>query len=65
MVPNDELRFNSIDKAKEFYHKYASKAGFDVRITKSHKTVIELNCNKQGHWDFTSPGRRESKRKCQ
>jgi len=56
MVPNDELRFNSSDEAKEFYYKYASKAGFDVRITKSHKTVIELNCNKQGHWDFYKPG---------
>ena len=49
MVPNDELCFNSSDEAKEFYYKYASKAGFTVSITKSHKTVIELNCNKQGH----------------
>ena len=56
MVPNDELCFNSSDEAKEFYYKYASKAGFDVRITKSHKTVIELNCNKQEHWDFYKPG---------
>ena len=33
----------------------ACKAGFDVRTTKSRTTVLELSCNKQGHWDFYKP----------
>ncbi|XP_022681792.1 protein FAR1-RELATED SEQUENCE 5 [Setaria italica] len=57
IVPTKELRFDSRDEAKEFYKFYAGKAGFDVRITKtSRKTVLELSCNKQGHWDYYKPG---------
>jgi len=56
IVPNEELRFESRDEAEEFYKFYASKAGFDVRITKTRKTVLEMSCNKQGHWDYYKPG---------
>ncbi|XP_072151368.1 protein FAR1-RELATED SEQUENCE 5-like [Setaria viridis] len=57
IVPTEELHFDSRDEAKEFYKFYAGKAGFDVRITKtSRKTVLELSCNRQGHWDYYKPG---------
>ncbi|CAD6342712.1 unnamed protein product [Miscanthus lutarioriparius] len=55
IVPNEELRFESRDEAEEFYKFYASKAGFDVRITKTMKMVLEMSCNKQGHWDYYKP----------
>jgi hypothetical protein len=31
-------------------------AGFSVRITKHRKIVLELSCNRQGHWDYYKPG---------
>jgi len=51
IVPNEEFRFDSKDEAEEFYKFYAGKAGFGVRITRTRTTVLELSCNKQGHWD--------------
>ncbi|RLN30643.1 protein FAR1-RELATED SEQUENCE 5-like [Panicum miliaceum] len=56
IVPNEDWRFESSGEAKEFYYNYAGTAGFDVRITKTHKTVLEMSCNKQGHWEFYKPG---------
>ncbi|RLN16875.1 protein FAR1-RELATED SEQUENCE 5-like [Panicum miliaceum] len=44
-----------MDEAKEFYKFYAGKAGFDVRITMTRNIVLELSCNKQGHWDYYKP----------
>lgn len=55
IVPNEEWRFNSRAEADEFYKYYAGKAEFGVRITKTRKTVIELSCNRQGHWEFYKP----------
>ncbi|RLN35701.1 uncharacterized protein C2845_PM03G24030 [Panicum miliaceum] len=56
IVPNEDWRFESSGEAKEFYYNYAGTTGFDVRITKTHKTVLEMSCNKQGHWEFYKPG---------
>src|SRR5690348_10629891 len=58
IVPAEDQRFESSHEAKEFYKYYAAKAGFDVRVTKSgiKKQVLEMSCNKQGHWDFYKPG---------
>lgn len=57
IVPDEQQRFESSDEAKEFYKHYAGKAGFSVRVTKSgiRKSVLEMSCNRQGHWDFYKP----------
>ncbi|CAL4995202.1 unnamed protein product [Urochloa decumbens] len=55
IVPNEERRFASRDEAEEFFNFYAGAAGFDVRITKTRKTLRELSCNKQGHHEFYKP----------
>ncbi|CAM0150130.1 unnamed protein product [Urochloa decumbens] len=55
IVPNEEQRFASRDEAEKFFNLYACTAGFDVRITKTRKTLRELSCNKQGHHEFYKP----------
>lgn len=42
IVPN-ELRFESREQAYRFYCYYASKAGFDVRISKTHPEVVDFS----------------------
>jgi len=65
IVPNEELRFESRDEAEEFYKFYASKEGFDVRITKTRKTVLERVAINKGTEIIISLVRREFERKCQ
>jgi hypothetical protein len=34
-----------------------------VRITKYRKTVLELSCDRQGHWDYYKPGEEKVREK--
>ena len=63
IVPHEGLRFESREEAYRFYCLYARMAGFDVRITKTHATVGEFSCNKQGKWEFYKPGEERKKDK--
>ncbi|KAL6838828.1 hypothetical protein ACP4OV_031542 [Aristida adscensionis] len=63
IVPNDKMRFATREDAYDFYCYYARKAGFDVRITVTRKTVGVFSCNKQGICEFYKPGQDRKREK--
>lgn len=52
IVPKQNMVFKDNDSVYDFYEKYAYHAGFDVRKSRTKKTIREICCSREGHHKF-------------
>nr|ABG22340.1 hypothetical protein LOC_Os11g02964 [Oryza sativa Japonica Group] len=52
MVPKQNMVFKDYDSVYDFYEKYAYHAGFDIRKSRTKKTIREICCSREGHHKF-------------